>query len=1536
MSSEKQTCYLFGGKSLLIQCAEILRNNEFRIEAIISDDVSIQNWSGEHQLPCFTESQTDRLSALGSVDYIFSITHLNIIPANILSLARQKAINFHDGLLPGYAGINVTSWAIINQEPRHGITWHEMNEAVDRGDIYRQVEFDIAADETSFTLNAKCYEAAVNSFQELLNLLVDEQFTPTPLQGDSRLFKKCQRPSGMSIVDWRQTASKIEALVRALDYGYYFNPLSKAKLLCADEVYYLNQVAVCAAASYRPQDLSPGKVLSCKEKFVVAAGDEAIEVIALLSQSGEVLSADDFVKKTGLSVGDNLPLLSVSEIALLTKLDSQLCRGELSWKERLVQVEQPHLPFISLAGAKKDNVEYQSITQPLPESLDVQKAKSALVLFISKLSQKSIFSLCVEQNQLDVLPSLLVDTCPPVEFDIDYQSTCKQALDYCQTQLSSIGVKSYCKDLLVREANLPNSLAKATVIIGELSQDSSFKDAELKILLDIKNSSVQWVYDNSLYTEKHILKYQELLTAFSESLNQKMSNTFASVSLLNDSQRQVLLNDWNQTQTEYEQDICVHQLFERQVNETPEAIALSFAGREITYRELNQQANQVAHYLIEKGIQPDQLVGLLVERSAEMIIAMMGILKSGAAYLPLDPSYPRERIDYMLQDGEVSAVISQAKYQSIVEETRVPLLLIDQDDKALSQLRTENLESQVRANNLAYSIYTSGSTGKPKGVMVEHRNVVNFFKGMDDQLGQDAGVWLAVTSISFDISVLEIFWTLVNGFEVALYSDSLRKANELKVTRLPDVEMAFSLFYWNVADEESDYDEDVYRLLMESAKYGDQNGFSAVWTPERHFQAFGGLYPNPSVISAALAAATDNIQIRAGSCVVPLHHPIRIAEEWSVVDNLSHGRVGLSVAAGWQPNDFVLMPQNHAEAKNVMFESLKTIKKLWQGETLEFPGPKGNMVQVRTLPRPVQKELPVWVTVASNPETFLQAGEVGANVLTHLLGQSVETVADNIKLYRNAYREAGHAGEGSVTLLLHTLVAETDEEAKEKARAPMKKYLKSAMFLVKAATWHFPTFKTMSEESGKTLDDFFDTITDEDMDAVLEFAFERYYSTSGLFGSVERCIAMVDRLKEIGVNDIGCLIDYGLDTDSVLAHLPYLNQVRQRGQKQVEIEAKELGPVSIPEIVDSRRVTHMQCTPSMANMLLAEEDTRNALTNIDYMMVGGEVFPAKLAKNLKSLVRRRVTNMYGPTETTIWSSTAEVDATDSIPIGRPIANTQIYVLDEYLNPVPVGMPGELYIAGDGVVRGYYKRENLTAERFVSNPFVDDKSARMYRTGDLAKYTVDGILEYIGRVDQQIKIRGYRIELGEIESQLQRIPSVREAVVVLKAGEEDKRLVAYLIFESDVEEAPSLLKEKLMQVLPEFMVPSHYVVIREMPKTPNGKIDRNALPDPTPHRVVKGEFIAPKSEVSVMIAEIWSEVLETPQIGLNDNFFDLGGHSLSAVQVAHKIRQLFQVDFPLQTIFIKRNLAELSAHVELSLIEQVSGDELEELLMELED
>ena len=347
-------------------------------------------------------------------------------------------------------------------------------------------------------------------------------------------------------------------------------------------------------------------------------------------------------------------------------------------------------------------------------------------------------------------------------------------------------------------------------------------------------------------------------------------------------------------------------------------------------------------------------------------------------------------------------------------------------------------------------------------------------------------------------------------------------------------------------------------------------------------------------------------------------------------------------------------------------------------------------------------------------------------------------------------------------------------------------------------------------------------------------------------------------------------------------------------------------------------VTHLQCTPSMARMILMNDDAKAALSQVKTLLMGGEALPSALVAEVAQASAAKVLNMYGPTETTIWSTVEEAAVGDGVvTIGRPIANTQAYVLDAALQPVPLGVAGELWIGGDGVARGYWQRADLTAERFRPDPFVRPDAAapwgaRMYQTGDLVRLRADGKLDFLGRADHQVKLRGYRIELGEIESLLEAQAGITQAVVLAREDTPgDLRLVAYTLGSTP----ETALRAALAEHLPDHMMPAHFVRLDALPLTPNRKVDRKALPAPqaaSQHTA----FVAPENGVEAQIAAVWSRVLGVPSVGAKDNFFALGGHSLLAVQAHREIRAaLGAVKLSITDIFRFPTLQALAAHVD---------------------
>ena len=1447
------SCVILGDQSLTIACADMIVAGGHTVAAVVSTDADVRNWAEAQSIAVFAKPADLADAGLSTFDWLLSIANLRIIPDNVLALPAKGAVNFHDGPLPRYAGLNTPAWAIINGEAQHGVSWHMIEGGVDEGDLLAQELMDIAPDETAFNLNSKCYAAGMESFGRVMAQLESGTLERSAQDLSQRsYFARDQRPAVLGMIDFGQNTNRITALLRGLDFAGYWNPLGVAKVAYGGVVY-----GVTSGESFSG---------SGSEGTVIEAGNETLVVG----------TADGAVMLSGVKpLNGNAPLPAVGTQlravdATLTDAQTGLIADETYWRAKLAAIEA--LPVPLAQGAMSGEWATRSVALPTTNSAEdtVRAVLAALTLGAGQAVGDVGYAIknAVQGFAADWVPLRSDAALAP--------------------QLACISqTAGFAEDLALRDPEI--ELTLPAIMIAEAPVEGS-------VLTLVMGDGMLMVHgDNGLLDDGAM----DMITA-------RIAHCFNGAEGLPVTEKSTLLETWNATGTEYDAT-PIHTAFEAQVARTPDATALAFEDQTLSYRALNEAANQLAHRLVSEGITTGTPVGLATSRGPDLLIGALGILKAGGAYVPLDPAYPADRIKHYIADSGAPVIVTQSALADGLPKGNAKLLVLDTDG-GIATAPTSNPDAGACADTLAYLIYTSGSTGTPKGVMVGHGNVSNFFAGMDQRITHTEGdAWLAVTSLSFDISVLELFWTLSRGFKLVLAGDDSRTELSRGPIAVSDRKIAFNLFYWGNDDGVG---REKYRLLLEGAKFADANGFNAVWTPERHFHAFGGPYPNPSVTGAAVAAVTQNLDVRAGSCVAPLHHPARIAEEWAVIDNLTDGRVGLAIASGWQPDDFVLRPENTPpNNKPAMYKAIDQLRQLWRGDAVEFPTKDGTPFSVVTQPRPVSKELPIWVTTAGNPETWKEAGQIGANVLTHLLGQSVAEVADKIKIYHAALREAGHDPvDFNVTVMLHTYLAETREIAEEIARNPMKEYLRSAAGLIKQYAWAFPAFKKPKGVTNPFEVDL-GSLDEEEMEAILEFAFQRYFNDSGMFGTVEDGIARAEDLKRIGVDEIACLIDYGIDVDTVMAGLEPLAEVLKRSNAGATLQDDDF---SLAAQLMRHNVSHMQCTPSMAQMLVMNDETRHALSGLQELMVGGEALPGALASDLIKACGGRVQNMYGPTETTIWSTTQMVtQAEATAAIGTPIANTQIYVLDDALSPRPAGVTGELYIAGDGVTHGYWNRAEMTAERFLDNPF---GAGNMYRTGDLAAWRSDGTLGFMGRADDQVKIRGHRIELGEIESALAAQVGITQAVVVARDGPGGAKLVGYVTGNGFNEEA---LRRALAETLPDIMVPARIVEIPKMPLTPNKKIDRKALPVPA---VKVAELttaeLAPEGDTQAAIASVWSAILGVVNIRPSDNFFALGGHSLLAVQAHRDIKAALGANkLGITDIFRFPTLAGLAAHLD---------------------
>jgi len=1517
------TVALAGGESLLIQCGDLLIERGHRVLLVLSADRGVRAWATRRGIETSTLEVSDcceRITALG-VDYLFSIANLDYVPPDVLSAVNGRAINFHDGPLPGAAGVNTPVWALINGAREHGITWHFMTDALDAGKIVLTHRVPIDDDETALTLNLKCYQAGIDTFEVLVQALERGALPSRPQDpGPRRMFTWRDRPEAAGCLPFQRDAEHVVRLVRALDFGRYRNPVGTAKLIASADMVLVGRATVAEASGF-----APGRVIAATEDGIrVTTETDDVVLGEFRDANGRGLSAVDAARRLRLAAGETVP---EPDRARLTGLQRRAGSSERFWQRRLSSFHAT--PWVPVAADKSTSASSRvTVAVPVPAQFmdgvhhDVRATRmlTAFLAFLARLSGNPVvgagYSTAALRQATAGLEHVFAASVP-AEFRLDWDASFGSCVDDVQTEIARLDKHlTFPTDLAARDPDI-STVRPWHVLISRGADDMATDVPACRIGDD---GSCSWTFVEGSVDQRLVEDLVAQFAALLEAVAVDPEIPVQALPLVDSDERARLLHEYNDTAREIDWTETAPALIQAQARRTPDRTAVAYREHQLTYRRLDETTDAFAHMLRSLGVGPESRVAICLERSIDLVRAVLAVWKAGGAYVPLDPSYPAERIALVLEDAEPSIVLTTRARAAGFAATAAHVVLLDEIDWDAVPSNPVGIES--RPGDLAYVIYTSGSTGRPKGVMVEHRNVRNFFAAMDERLGTEPGVWLAVTSLSFDISVLELFWTLARGFTVVLGDEEAT----LGARRVPDALRArrstdFSLFYF-AADAAEDA-ADKYRLLIDGARFADTHGFSAVWTPERHFHSFGGLYPNPAVTGAALAAITSHIQIRAGSVVLPLHHPVRVAEEWAVVDNLSGGRVAISVASGWQPNDFVIRPENFQDSRNVLMRDLEIVRRLWRGEAVTFPGPKGD-VAVRVLPRPVQAELPVWITSAGNPETFEAAGAAGAFVLTHLLGQRVTDLSEKIARYRQAWRQAGHRGDGYVTLMVHTFVGDSDDEVRETVRQPLTRYLKTAASLVKPFASTFPAFQKRVD-GGQQADAAFASLSPEELDAVARFAADRYYETSGLLGSRDKCLAMLAALKAAGVDEVACLIDFGVESSEVFAHLEQLDALKNDAARMQRVTAEPTASYTAADLIRRHAVTHVQCTPSQARLWMDDRETRSALARIGTMLVGGEALPAALARDLARLGAVRVLNMYGPTETTVWSTVAEVTAED-VSIGRPVANTQVYVLDERRQLVPAGRIGELYIGGAGVVRGYWNRPDLTADRFVPNPFTE--GARLYRTGDLVRYRPDGSLDFCGRADHQVKIRGHRVELGEIEACLDMDDRVRVSVVVARTDSSGtSRLVAYVAAPEHITESSTLaadLKARVRRVLPEVMVPAEVIVLGELPRTPNGKIDRQALPSGSeanapvamavapPARHVDGPVMAADAER--LVAAVWRELLGGRDVGVGDNFFDVGGDSLLAVQAHRRLRDVFGVELALTDLFRYPTIRSLADHL----------------------
>jgi len=548
----------------------------------------------------------------------------------------------------------------------------------------------------------------------------------------------------------------------------------------------------------------------------------------------------------------------------------------------------------------------------------------------------------------------------------------------------------------------------------------------------------------------------------------------------------------------------------------------------MTFGELDLEAEKLKQAITQKaGGKGLRLLHLPIERDTALVTALLAGIKGGWAVRWHQDSRSFHEISPGLHEDEAVCVhASEVQGLNIGEAKYIAM-----DDPAIIS-STEPLAAGSDADIPSFSMIFPG------GMHMAEDAIIEALEQLSGHLSpRESDCMLLVQESSPATFLLHLLWCLYTGTNMRLHKGDLPAIG-------PASGMDLSVFFCGGYPKELHFSEK-YRLVTDAVKFADQNGFKAVWTPERHFNEFGGLFPNPSVLGAALAAITQKVQIRSGSVVSTLHHSVRLAEDWAVVDNLSGGRVALSFASGWQQNDFVFFPERYHDRHAVMLDQVSQVQRLWRGETMSFPGVDGQDVQLKIFPEPMQSELPVWITCSGSEKTFYDAGSRGVHLLTHMFWQGEDELAQKIKIYRDALASHGYDPRSrKVAVMLHTCLGPDKQQVHKQVETPMKDYLRSSIHLLEAMLSKPKNASEGPVSVGKYKMNW-EKVPRHIMEELLDMAFERFVERASLLGDLGHARRMVRELKEVGVDEIACLIDFGLPTDEVMRGLTHLAELNR-------------------------------------------------------------------------------------------------------------------------------------------------------------------------------------------------------------------------------------------------------------------------------------------------------------------------------------------------------------------------------------------------------
>jgi amino acid adenylation domain-containing protein len=766
------SCLLLGEEPLLIHCAEVLRERGHRIAGIVTAAPQLARWAEENGVRVIGRADYPEVLSQEPVEVLLSITHPALIAPEDIAKVRLAALNYHDGPLPRYAGMNGSTWALLNGESSHAIVWHHLTAGLDEGDIVERREVKLDPRETSVSLNMGNSARALESFRALVRRIETRELAGTPQGGEIErlIYSRHDRPSGLCVIDWTNSAPEIDRLVRACEFGPYTNRFGSAKARRGERAVVVKEASVVAGVG------AAGSVLELGEGgIVVACRDGALQLRRFTSLTGEPLSALEAAEALELVPGRTLTPAGPPITAAFSR---QVAEAEAFFVAALSRRAPPSLPFETPTAEEACSVELE-----LPESFLRQfdgrrtDAISALYAFtLSCLIRDDAFDLAYvdggRRGELSAAEGLLFPSLPlhvAVDATRGFSSLVTQFSER-REQLSKR--PAFLRDLVARHPALRDQpdLRRGEISPVALLLDGGELPPGARVCLTLDSSGAALLSDGHI-DRRRLDAIAGQMVSVATTVAAAPDRPLTRIDVLDDAQRQRQIFDWNATARPFPDTLRIHDLFEAQADRRPDAVALVFEGQTTTFGEVELGANRVANALQARGVRPGDFCGLVAERGVDLVIAMLGIVKAGCAYVPVDPSYPEERVRFVLEDARCAAVLASPGLDALCGPAR-PIVIIDGPE--VRSAPSDRPSCPATAGDVCYAIYTSGSTGRPKGVVLTHRAVVNtlvwvsrtFRIGPADRL-------LFVTSPSFDLSVYDVFGALGAGASIEIGSAAL-------------------------------------------------------------------------------------------------------------------------------------------------------------------------------------------------------------------------------------------------------------------------------------------------------------------------------------------------------------------------------------------------------------------------------------------------------------------------------------------------------------------------------------------------------------------------------------------------------------------------------------------------------------------------------------------------------------------------------------------------------------------------------------------